>query len=86
VELPLGVEKKTIVYRRVGDLEIKADVYHYSDQKVRPVMAFLHGGALISGNREDEPELPLSPRSIIAWRQKRNFPPLLRTSRTVSEG
>ena len=30
-------EKTTVVYKEVGPLGIKADVYHYGDDKVRPV-------------------------------------------------
>ncbi len=42
---------KTYVYKKVGDLEIKADVYQYADQKTRPVVVWIHGGALINGHR-----------------------------------
>ena len=42
---------KTYVYKKVGDLEIKADVYQYDDDKVRPVVLWIHGGALINGHR-----------------------------------
>src|SRR6185503_6440081 len=45
-------EKETVVYKKAGSLGIKADVYHYSDAKVRPVVVSLHGGALIMGHRE----------------------------------
>ena len=34
-------EKETVVYKEVGLLAIKADVYHYSDTKVRPVVTRL---------------------------------------------
>jgi acetyl esterase/lipase len=46
-------EKETVVYKVVGPLGIKADVYHYNDAKVRPVVVSLHGGALIMGHREN---------------------------------
>ena len=46
-------EKETVIYKEVGALAIKADVYHYSDTKVRPVVVSLHGGALIMGHREN---------------------------------
>jgi acetyl esterase/lipase len=36
----------------VGELELKADVYHYNDTKVRPAVVWLHGGALMMGSRE----------------------------------
>ncbi len=42
---------RTHVYKNVGDLEIKADVYQYDDHKVRPVVVWIHGGALINGHR-----------------------------------
>ena len=45
-------EKQTVVYKRVGMLEIKADVFSYRDTTVRPVVVWLHGGALINGHRE----------------------------------
>ena len=44
--------KQTVVYKRVGELEIKAEVYHYADDRVRPAIVWLHGGALINGHRE----------------------------------
>src|SRR3989442_12914945 len=45
-------EKETVAYKQVGSLDIKADIYHYNDAKVRPVVVWLHGGALIMGHRE----------------------------------
>ena len=42
---------KTYCYKQVGNLEIKADVYQYADQKVRPAVVWIHGGALINGHR-----------------------------------
>ncbi|MBG89966.1 MAG: alpha/beta hydrolase [Verrucomicrobiales bacterium] len=44
--------KSTHVYKTVGDLKIHADVYSYADEKVRPVVVWLHGGALINGGRQ----------------------------------
>lgn len=44
--------RRTVVYKRVGELEIKANVYSYDDQQVRPAVVWIHGGALINGNRE----------------------------------
>ena len=40
------------VFKRVGDLEIKADVHRLDDRKVRPVVVWIHGGGLINGSRE----------------------------------
>lgn len=42
---------QTYTYKRVGDLEIKANVYRADDEKVRPVVVWIHGGALIMGGR-----------------------------------
>ncbi len=50
----LAAEKpqlRTYVYKKAGDLEIKADVYQYDDDKVRPAVVWIHGGALINGHR-----------------------------------
>lgn len=41
----------TYVYKTANDLEIKADVFQYDDDKVRPVVVWIHGGALINGHR-----------------------------------
>ncbi|MSU64604.1 MAG: alpha/beta hydrolase [Opitutus sp.] len=44
---------KTYVYKRVGSLEIKADVLPAPKfAGLRPVVVWIHGGALINGNRE----------------------------------
>lgn len=54
-ECEAQTKKVTYTYKKIGDLEIKADVYRYDDQRVRPVVAWLHGGALINGHRESVP-------------------------------
>jgi acetyl esterase/lipase len=46
------VRKQTHVYKKVDKLEIKADVYREDDKTKRPVVVWIHGGALIMGNRE----------------------------------
>src|SRR2546427_9367298 len=46
-------EKQTVIYKKAGSLEIKADVYNYANTKTRPVVVSLHGGALIMGHREN---------------------------------
>ena len=38
--------------KKVGSLEIKADVFREADDKPRPVVVWIHGGALIMGHRE----------------------------------
>lgn len=47
-----AVSVQTYTYKRVGDLEIKANVYRADDEKVRPIVVWIHGGALIMGGRE----------------------------------
>jgi acetyl esterase/lipase len=47
--------KLTHTFKIVGDLKIEADVYRADDTKVRPVVVWIHGGALISGNRKSVP-------------------------------
>src|SRR5262245_32154216 len=45
--------RKTIVYKTVGNCEIKADVYCASTGPVRPLIVWIHGGALMMGGRGD---------------------------------
>src|SRR5262249_7872569 len=45
-----NVRKKTYTYKTVEKCEIKADVYGASD-RTRPVVMWIHGGALIMGSR-----------------------------------
>jgi acetyl esterase/lipase len=49
---PPKIVQESVVYKRLGDLEIKADVHHFKDEKLRPVVVWLHGGALMMGGRE----------------------------------
>jgi acetyl esterase/lipase len=46
------VRKQTFTYKKADTLEIKADVYREADDRPRPVVVWLHGGALIMGHRE----------------------------------
>jgi acetyl esterase/lipase len=48
--------KKTHVYKTVGDVKIQADVYRAEDDAVRPVVVYIHGGALINGSRTGVPQ------------------------------
>lgn len=48
--------KRTHVYKSVGDLRIRADVYRHDDSVKRPVIVWLHGGALIMGSRTAVPQ------------------------------
>lgn len=47
---------KTYVYKQVGDVKLEVDVYRAADAQPRPVLIFLHGGALIMGNRKGVPQ------------------------------
>jgi acetyl esterase/lipase len=46
------IRTQTFVYKKVGPLEIKADVHRADDATARPVLVWIHGGALIMGHRE----------------------------------
>jgi acetyl esterase/lipase len=41
----------TYTYKGIGDLEVRADVYRADDDVPRPVVVWIHGGALIMGHR-----------------------------------
>jgi acetyl esterase/lipase len=45
------VNQETFTYKTIGDCEIKADVFHASPGRSRPVAVWIHGGALIMGDR-----------------------------------
>jgi len=47
--------KVTHTYKTAGDVEIKADVLGFADDRTRPVVVWIHGGALIMGHRESVP-------------------------------
>ena len=42
----------THTYKTVNGLEIKADVHRVNDGLLRPIVVWIHGGALIMGHRE----------------------------------
>ena len=46
-----AAEKLTFTYKTVGDCPIQADVYGASAGEARPVVVWIHGGALIMGSR-----------------------------------
>ena len=57
---PVGAEepafaKQTFTYKTAGDIEVKADVYRYADEKPQPVLVWIHGGALLMGSRSGVP-------------------------------
>jgi len=45
------VRVQTYTYKQAGNLEIRADVHRADDETVRPVVVWIHGGALIMGGR-----------------------------------
>jgi acetyl esterase/lipase len=45
------VGPKTYTFKTVGDLPLQADIYRSPGDEVRPVIVWIHGGALISGTR-----------------------------------
>ena len=47
--------KTTYTYKQVGDLKIKADVLQVHDNVARPVVVWIHGGALMTGGRDAVP-------------------------------
>jgi acetyl esterase/lipase len=50
------LRKQSYTFKTVGDLKIQADVYRADDTEVRPAVVWIHGGALISGNRKSVPK------------------------------
>jgi acetyl esterase/lipase len=49
------VMKKTYTYKTVEGVNVQADVYRPEDTQVRPVLVWLHGGALVLGSRTGVP-------------------------------
>jgi acetyl esterase/lipase len=47
-------KRTTVTYRGIDGHKILADVYRPQDAKIRPVIVWIHGGALIMGNRDLE--------------------------------
>ena len=54
-----GEQPRTVVYKKAGACEIKADVFGSAPGDRKPVAVWLHGGALIMGSRR------LSPSSAV---------------------
>ena len=48
--------KTSHVYKTVGDVKISADVYRPASMEPRPVVVWIHGGALIVGGRSQVPK------------------------------
>src|SRR6516162_7097449 len=50
-------KKTTVAYREIDGHKILADVYRPQDTTIRPVIVWIHGGALITDNRDlEKPE------------------------------
>jgi acetyl esterase/lipase len=49
-------EKKTYVYKTAGRVPVQADVYRPPDDRARPAVVWIHGGALIFGSRGGIPK------------------------------
>jgi acetyl esterase/lipase len=47
---------ETYIYRAAGGCEIKADVYNAEESVRKPVIIWIHGGALIMGSRKARPQ------------------------------
>jgi acetyl esterase/lipase len=50
----ISFKKTTVAYREIDGHKILADVHRPQDAKIRPVIVWIHGGALIMGNRDLE--------------------------------
>ena len=70
---------ETYVYKTVGPTKIELDVYRLNGDTTRPAVVWIHGGALIMGNRHGVPrkirrcaaeQTTCCSRSTIAWRPK----------------
>jgi acetyl esterase/lipase len=46
------MDPQTYTYKTVGECAIQADVYTPDDLRSRPVLVWIHGGALIGGSRD----------------------------------
>jgi acetyl esterase/lipase len=50
----ISFKKTTVAYREIDGHKILADVYRPQDTTIRPLIVWIHGGALIMGNRDLE--------------------------------
>src|SRR5438874_780570 len=55
------LEKTTVAYRKIDGHEILADVYRPKGNQARSVIVYIHGGALIMGNRKLEGDTMVIP-------------------------
>jgi acetyl esterase/lipase len=47
-----AIPRETYVYKQVGDCPIRLDVHRLPGADMRPVILWIHGGALIAGDRD----------------------------------
>jgi acetyl esterase/lipase len=59
--------RRAWIYKRVGDLDIGADVYAHGDLNGEGVVVWIHGGALIMGHRDTVPPWLLEACSRNGW-------------------
>jgi acetyl esterase/lipase len=52
---PAPLPKKTFVYKEAGGVRIELDVHRDDSAEPRPVLVWIHGGALIMGSRAQVP-------------------------------
>jgi len=52
---PPALPKRSFVYKEVGGVKIELDVHRDGGTQPRPVLVWIHGGALIMGNRSSVP-------------------------------
>jgi acetyl esterase/lipase len=51
-----SLPKQTHTVKTVGGLSVQADVYRADDTALRPVVVWIHGGALVMGSRKSVPQ------------------------------
>ncbi|MCZ6672847.1 MAG: alpha/beta hydrolase [Verrucomicrobia bacterium] len=52
--MPQSLKHQTFTYKTVGHLEIQAEVTRIQDDVSRPVLVWVHGGAMMKGDRFDQ--------------------------------
>jgi acetyl esterase/lipase len=52
---PPALVKKTYTYKSAGEVKVQLDVHRPDDTKTRPTLVWIHGGALITGNKSGVP-------------------------------
>jgi len=63
---PPHLVRRVYTYKTAGTLELQADVFRLSNFAVGPILVFIHGGALLGGDRGIVPE-QLQPLARAGW-------------------